>query len=166
MAFSIPVRRGAAGILAVILLLSGLLAATSAAFADTTGQVTVTANVGEELILTLSTNSVDFGSVVPSVGSYIKDPAVTATVQSNVNWVLDHRATALEHEGGQHSLPPLQYADSGSSSFSDFPTTDTQVKNGEPTAGESHTFAYKITVPWTNTPPGQYSGTVTYTVHP
>lgn len=160
---STRVRKAAAAGLALALLAGGLaLVAGTAAAAG--GQVSVSADVLQDLALTLSTGTVSFGGVVPSGSPYTVGGAVTVTVQANVPYHLQHSATALVRSGGTEALPPLQYADAGSGNFAGFPGTATTAKSGGPTAGDSYAFDYRVTVPWTGAPPGTYTGGVTYQV--
>lgn len=159
----LQVRRAVALGLAASLLAGGLaLSAGTAAAAG--GQVTVSADVLQDLALTLSTGTVSFGSVVPSGSPYTVGSAVTVTVQANVPYHLQHSATSLVRSGGTEALPPLQYADAGSGAFAEFPGAAATVKSGGPTAGTSYAFDYRVTVPWTGAPPGNYTGGVTYQV--
>ncbi len=145
-------------------LLAGGLALAVRTAAAAGGDVALSAEVQQDLSLSLSTGTVSFGSVVPSGSPYTVSNAVTVTVQGNVPYHLQHSATALVRSGGSESLPPLQYADAGSGSFADFPAAATTVQSGGPTAGADYTFDYRVRVPWTGTPPGTYTGGVTYQV--
>ncbi len=160
--FASRTRRAAAIAAALALMAGGFCLSAAAALAATDGGVDVSATVLQDISLSLSTNTLTFGTVTPSQGQAVARGAVTVTVQANVPYQLQHAASPLTRVGGTEALPPLRYSDAGANAFSDFPATATTVKSGPPTAGDSHTFDYQISVPWTNTPPGTYTGTVTY----
>lgn len=124
--------------------------------------VTVSATVGQEIVLNLSASAIDFGAVTPSGSPYVKNSAVTATVYANVPWSLGHSATNLIRLNGTESLPGLEYQADATGGFATIPVGSTSVKTGAPTPGTPTVFDYKLTVPWTGTPPGTYTGTVTY----
>lgn len=162
-------KKAAALVIALCIALSGLLllfgSLTGAAHAVSSGSVTVAANVQQDIELGLNTNAVGFGSVTPSGSPYTVNNAVYATVRSNVPWNLQHAAVVLSHADGTntHTMPMLEYRKNGAGGFTAHPSTATTVNSGNATAGTLTSFDYKQVVPWENTPPGAYSGSVSYT---
>lgn len=124
--------------------------------------VSVTASIGQEILLNLSAANVNFGAVTPSGSPYIKPQAVSAVVYANVPWALTHSATLLTRSGGTETLPDIEYQADGAGGFSAIPRSTQAIRSGAPTAGTTTVFDYKLTVPWTNTPPGTYTGAITY----
>lgn len=146
---------------AVFFIIAGLsLAAAPVKQAKAT--VSVSANVGQEIVLNLSAAGVDFGPVTPSGSPYIKQQAVSATVYANVPWALTHSATLLTRNGGTETLPDIEFQADNTGGFSIIPRSTQAIKSGAPTPGTTTVFDYKLTVPWTNTPPGTYTGAITY----
>ena len=129
---------------------------------QTTGCAAVTASVGQELTLSVTPGTVDFGTVHPSGSPFEMASAVLVEVKSNVSWAARHSQSPPSGSAAQ--LPPLEWREEAGS-WQEIPLQPAEFASGSDTAGDQHLISYRLSVPFT-VPPGQYQGTVVYEVVP
>lgn len=124
------------------------------------GRVTVTAEVRQEIEMSLSTTIVSLGAVNPSLSPYVIPAAVSIRVRSNVPWAAQHSLAPLKLPDGSQALPGLAARQDGGG-YQAIPDAPVSMAAGAATAGTEIRFDYRQEVPW-NALPGPYSGTVSY----
>ena len=149
-----------------------LFMAVGAFAANPTGPtgVSVSATLSSGLQLTMSSTSIDFGTVAP----WSTTPAsTTATVNSNKAWSLRAQKNT-DLTTGTYTIPSenLTYTSTTTTpatvhntvvASTQFSTTTAAVCSGcDKGSSMTLTMNYSLTVPWTNEP-GTYTATHTYT---
>ena len=144
----------------IIILLS--LALSTLYYSAAADDVTVNVTVPAAKQMTLSSTTVDFGTV--TVGA-TDTQAFSINVKSNTTWDLQMASNGLLTAGALTiSSSQFRYqVDSGG--YAEFPTVATSIKSGTKTGGLGQNVAvdYELSIDF-NDDPGSYSTTHTYTL--
>lgn len=156
--------------LAVCLIISGLgmafygfSAFASAAVAS--DSLTVTFTVPSAEVLTVDQAALDFGEVTPGTTETHAN-LVTVTAQCNVSY--DLTVSGTDFTDGFSTIPIGRLSHTESGTTVAFQTTAWTIEDNV-VGQKSHTYAYNLTVDWTDPPSaaGQsYLSTITYTLTP
>lgn len=185
-------KRSLLGLVAGAVMSLGLVMPTLAVEVDG-GTVEVDGNNTAKLIVSISTDGIDFGTINPdgldSVGTtdfldpagagaaYVANTGVTVTIQSNLPWIgkiaaEENSGTSLNmtlanlrytHADGDSGSPATSYAEATGAPSIAFDTVAQDWDAGSATQSEAHTDHYALRVDWTNNP-GTFSTVVTYSV--
>lgn len=144
--------------LAALVLIAGMSVVAFAA--DATVQVKVKPN--PKITIETDVSEVDFGSIDPDTPTTINN-AVTVRVKTNKPYDLSY--TATDFTDGTNTMPisNLEYADAGTGSWTAFANGPVYLVTDGPRGVDTHTYDFRITVPWDVAPDAVYTASITYT---
>lgn len=143
-------------IIAAVVLAAGM---SYVAFAES-ASLNVSVTALPKLEISVSTPSIDFGSVEPEV-PVVRSNAVTVTIKSNRAFSYSYTATDFTSGSESYTIGILEYRNAGSDNFTPFSNSGT-FETWPNRGTKSYTYDYRLMVPY-DMAPGAYAATITYT---